>query len=84
MLLRLNCGQVTTSGNLIKVRVRVRVRVWVRVRVRVRVRVSKVGALVKKAPLCKVGILSMRFFFSCHSIKPKINGLNRLKAKNDR
>ena len=70
MLLRVDCGQVNTSGNVI--------------RVRVRVRVSKVGALVKKAPWCKVGILSMQFFFSCYSIKPKINGLNRLKAKNHR
>ena len=44
----------------------------------------KVGALVEKNPWCKVGNLPKLFFVSCHAIKLKINGLNRLKAKNHR
>ena len=43
----------------------------------------EVGALVEKKSIVESReFIMIIFFVSCHAIKLKVNGLNRLKAKN--
>ena len=45
----------------------------------------EVGALVEKKSIVESReFIMIIFFVSCHAIKLKVNGLNRLKAKNHR